>query len=465
MRVPEILECDLAPTVLDIAAWGCAGVSSMSWLTPPPEFSVNMAVSLLTGLGALDGGSITHLGKKLSSFPCHPRIARMLSCADTRFRKALACDMAALLEERDPLGNDPSAGVDMALRVSTLRRMRNATCRGVWDRISRVASRYCAMCGVSAENAAVDPYEVGGLLCAAYPERIACQVSGRAACYQLSTGEMVRVGMDDPVSSSQWIVVAAMNARKGAEGSVFLAGVVDESDVRKNARWRLNSGWDSRKGAIVAQEELRLGVLVLGTRPVADLDEEQCAQLLCRAALKEGESMFDFNEDVQNLQRRVAMASLWHPEMSFPDVDTASLLGRASDWVPSFCAGARNVQALKKLDLCRAILSLMSYEQLKALDEIAPESVPSPSGRRVRLEYRSGASVPVMKIKLQDCFGMMDTPRVDYGRRPILVELLSPGYKPVQLTSDLRSFWENTYFEVRKELKRRYPKHPWPEKL
>ena len=173
--------------------------------------------------------------------------------------------------------------------------------------------------------------------------------------------------------------------------------------------------------------------------------------------------MLDFSDDVQNLQRRVAAVASWHPELELPDLSTETVLERAPEWLPAFVGKAASAPELKRIDLCAALWSLLNWPQQQAVDRLAPSHITVPTGSRIRVEYRQGADAPVVRVRLQECFGLLDTPRVDEGRRPVLMELLSPGFKPVQLTADLRSFWEGTYFEVRKELKRRYPKHAWPD--
>lgn len=173
--------------------------------------------------------------------------------------------------------------------------------------------------------------------------------------------------------------------------------------------------------------------------------------------------MLDFSDEVQNLQRRVAAVALWHPEMGLPDLSTEAVLDTAPQWLPLYIGKAVNVGELKKIDLTKAIWGLLSYEQQMEVERLAPSHIEVPTGSRIRIEYRIGAEAPVLRVRLQECFGLMDTPKVDGGKRPVLMELLSPGFKPVQLTSDLRSFWEGTYFEVRRELRRRYPKHSWPD--
>ena len=185
--------------------------------------------------------------------------------------------------------------------------------------------------------------------------------------------------------------------------------------------------------------------------------------VLCSAVRKEGRSLFDFSDAVENLQRRIAAAALWHPELELPDVSTDALLARPEAWLPLQAAPAASAAQLRKIDLESVIWNQLSYAQQQAVERIAPSHVTVPTGSRIRLEYRQGADAPVLRVRLQECFGLLDTPCVDDGRRPVLMELLSPGFKPVQLTSDLRSFWGGTYFEVRKELRRRYPRHAWPE--
>ena len=173
--------------------------------------------------------------------------------------------------------------------------------------------------------------------------------------------------------------------------------------------------------------------------------------------------MFDFNDDVAALQLRIAVAASWHPELELPDVSTQSILSLTADWLPLYIGKASTAQELRKIDMRNVILGMLSYEQQQQLENIAPTHIKLPSGRNARIHYRRGAEAPIVSARLQDCFGLMQTPRVDCGQRPVLMELLSPGFKPVQLTQDMEGFWRETYFDVRKELRRRYPKHRWPE--
>ena len=461
VRVPEILEADLAPTVLAIAAWGESRPERLPWLAPPPALSLRHARELLEDLGALDAnGSITLHGRALAGLPCHPRVAQMLLKADTPERKALAADLAALLEEKDPL-DTPEAGV--YIRLKALRDARQSRREGRWSRMCRIAEQYRKMVRVPVDDADPDPFEAGALLAAAYPERIAKAWKDGVGRFCLAGGDLAAVDPSDPLAASEWLAVGSLHAAPGGVGRIFLAAPLGASDLKPYIRRRDVVAWDSRQGSVAARRESRVGQLAVSAQPLSDVPREEIVRVICEAARKEGTSMLDFSDEVQNLQRRVAAVAAWRPELELPDLSTETVLERAPEWLPPFIGKATTTAELKRIDLCAALWSLLTYPQQQAVDRLAPSHITVPTGSRIRVEYRQGADAPVVRVRLQECFGLTDTPRVDDGRRPVLMELLSPGFKPVQLTTDLRSFWEGTYFEVRKELKRRYPKHAWPD--
>ena len=464
IRVPEVLEADLAPTVLDIAAWGENHPEKLPWLTPPPAYALSQAQSLLRSLEAVDAdGRITPHGRKLAALPCHPRVAEMLVRAETPSLKALAADLAALLEEKDPLSQETTeAGVD--LRLNALREARAHRREGRWSRILRIAEQYRRMARVDADDTDADPYEAGALLAAAYPERIAKAWKEGQGRFQLSGGDLAALEPSDAWASSPWLAVGGLNARPGGVGRIFLAAPLTEADLKPYLSPRDVVGWDGRQGSVVARREYRIGQILAFTQPLLDVPRDEVARILCEAVRKEGTSMLDFSEEVGNLQRRVAAVALWHPELELPDLSTEAVLDRAPEWLPPYLGKATTTAELKRIDLVAALWGLLPWDGQQAVDRLAPTHITVPTGSRIRVEYRQGADAPVVRVRLQECFGLADTPRVDDGRRPVLMELLSPGYKPVQLTSDLRSFWETTYFEVRKELRRRYPKHAWPDR-
>lgn len=453
-REPEIMTADLAPVVLETAAWGEPDPLRLPWISPPPAGHVASGRALLRALDAIDdAGRITAVGRDLSRLPCHPRIARMLTAtADPRLA-SLACDIAALLEEKDPLGDDSDA--DITTRLTLLRQYRLRRGPGRWKRILDIAAQYRRLTGCKADDGGLDPYSAGRLIAIAYPERIAMRApDGRL---RLAGGDYTTLHKDDALSGERFLAVATMGSR------IFLAAPLAEADVASRGAWSDVAVWDSRAGRAVVRGELRVGVLVVDTRqPEEDMHEAVC-RAICRAAPRYGLTMFDFNDDVERMQMRVATVAEWHPELELPPVDTATLLERAAEWLPLYIGRASGVAELRKIDMCAVISGLLDYDQQKALDRIAPTHIKLPCGRNARVDYRRGAEAPVVRARLQDCFGLTDTPRLDGGARPVLMELLSPGFKPVQLTQDMAGFWRDTYFEVRKELRRRYPKHPWPD--
>lgn len=455
-RVPEIEEADLSSMVLDIAAWGENDVFALPWLTPPPRDNVFKARQLLCSLGAVnDKGEITPHGRKLARIPCHPRIAQMLTVADDNATKALGADIAAILDEKDPINDDNDC--DITTRIILLREARRRDNGGRFGRIIKIAEQYRRLVSAKEDNTIPDQTAIGALVALAYPERTALRV---ADCrYRLANGDEVRINAEDALSSMKFLAIASLGKR------IFLAAPVDEAVLRDMGTWNEKLHWDNKQGRVVARRELRLGALLLDTAVSDSIDRAQITEAICAAAVKDGRSMFDFTDDVTRLIQRIETVAGWHPELELPDVSVDRLLEMSREWLPLYIGDATTVRELKRIDICQVVWGLLTYAQQQSVDAIAPSHYRLPNGRNVRLDYRVGADSPVLSARLEDCFGIRETPRVDNGTRPMLMELLSPGYKPVQLTKDIASFWNTTYHEVRKELRRRYPKHPWPENL
>ena len=491
-RKPEIEEADLAPMVLDTAAFGESDAETLPWLTMPPRAGVFKAKELLTALGAIDeNGNITSIGKRMATLPCHPRIARMI-LATTNLttstpqgvhlsqvhqqhlttstphhnNTSLACDIAALLEEKDPLSE--SGGTDLTLRLSALRAARRKKQLGRWQRIAKIAAEYRRMAHTDEDNRDPAPTEAGLLVAYAYPERIAHSTNSIGG-YRLASGANVQLDAADQQSAHSWLAIASLYSAPGTTGRVFLAAPIAPDDLEKEFVKEVdNIAWDTKQGCVVMQREQRIGKLMLSQNPIHDADKERLKGIVCEAMKKDGLTMMAWSEKaVEQVQRRVAQVAAWHPEMELPDVSTEHLLSTAAQWLPFYLEeGGRvktSVQELRKLNLAEIIWNILPYEAQLEVDRLAPTHIEVPTGSHIRIDYRSGAEAPVLSVRLQECFGMERTPCVDDGRQPLLMELLSPGFKPVQLTQDLASFWQGTYFEVRKELRRRYPKHYWPE--
>ena len=491
-RKPEIEEADLAPMVLDTAAFGESDAEALPWLTMPPRAGVFKAKELLMSLGAIDeNGNITPIGKRMAALPCHPRIARMIlattnlttstpqgvhlsqvhqqhltTSTSHHNNTSLACDIAALLEEKDPLSE--TGDTDLTLRLSALRTARRKGQMGRWQRIAKIAAEYRRMAHTDEENRDPAPMEVGLLVAHAYPERIAHSTNSIGS-YRLASGANVQLDATDQQSAHSWLAIASLHSAPGATGRVFLAAPLDPEDLNAEFVKEVdNISWDTKQGCVVMQREQRIGKLMLSEKPIHDADKEQVKSIVCEAMKKDGLTMMAWSEKaVEQVQRRVAQVAAWHPELALPDVSTEHLLSTAADWLPFYLEeGGRvksSVQELRKLNLAEIIWNLLPYEAQQEVDRLAPTHIEVPTGSHIRIDYRTGAEAPVLSVRLQECFGMERTPCVDDGKRPVLMELLSPGFKPVQLTQDLASFWQGTYFEVRKELRRRYPKHYWPE--
>ena len=491
-RKPEIEEADLAPMVLDTAAFGESDAEALPWLTMPPRAGVFKAKELLMSLGAIDeNGNITPIGKRMAALPCHPRIARMIlattslttsthqgvhlsqvhqqhltTSTSQHYTTSLACDIAALLEEKDPLSE--TGGTDLTLRLSALRAARRKGQMGRWQRIAKIAAEYRRMAHTDEDNRDPAPMEVGLLVAHAYPERIAHSTNSIGS-YRLASGANVQLDATDQQSAHSWLAIASLHSAPGATGRVFLAAPLDPEDLNAEFVKEVdNISWDTKQGCVVMQREQRIGKLMLSEKPIHDADKEQVKSIVCEAMKKDGLTMMAWSEKaVEQVQRRVAQVAAWHPELALPDVSTEHLLSTAADWLPFYLEeGGRvksSIQELRKLNLAEIIWNLLPYEAQQEVDRLAPTHIEVPTGSRIRIDYRTGAEAPVLSVRLQECFGMERTPCVDDGKRPVLMELLSPGFKPVQLTQDLASFWQGTYFEVRKELRRRYPKHYWPE--
>lgn len=455
-RTPEILTADLAPVTLDVAAWDGSRINSLPWLTPPPRAHIVQAEKLLQGLGAIDdAGNITPHGRALQSIPCHPRIAQMIAIAHNAEEKSLAADIAALLEERDPMAAEQSADINQ--RITMLRYMRTRSNAGRWSRIINIASQYLRIAKASAvDNNAPDPFITGRLIAHAYPERIA--VADGHCTFRLASGNRATIDASDLLSGYDSLAIASLGSR------IFLASPLRLNDVADMATGYDNISWSSREGRIIARHEQRIGALVLDSSPLSGSGiEQKRIEVICNAVKREGVSLLSFPDDVQRLQHRIAAASEWHPELSIPDVSTEAVLSRSDEWLPLYIGKASTAAELRKIDMKEVIWGMLPYEAQMEIDRIAPATITVPSGSNIRIDYRPGAEAPVLSVRLQECFGMTDTPRLDGGTRPVLMELLSPGFKPVQLTQDLANFWQSTYFEVRKELRRRYPKHSWPD--
>lgn len=461
-REPEILNADVTGLVLDLAAWGTTDPYDLMWLTPPPKKGVFQAKETLQALNALDEDEmISDHGRQMQRIPCHPRIAHMLIIAKEHGAQSLACDIAALVEERDPLGKEE--GIDINIRIELLRRQRrDDRVSRPMQRIEKVAESYRRLLKIEVDNSTFDPFETGLLLSMTFPERIACARPGNNAQFQLSNGAYAMAHHSDDLAHESWLAIAHMNLRE-KNGRIFLAAPLNPIDLAPMLKTRDHIMWDSKEGELIAEEQIRIGSIILKSTPIRNLDEDDKVLAICKVLKKDGAHLLNFDDKVKQWQNRIISLRKWNGDDCFPDVSTPSLLSNIEEWISPYLGKVKNANDLKRLPLDEILTSSLDWNQQQELDKLAPERITVPSGSMIKLAYQENASAPILAVRIQELFGLAQTPFVNNGKQPVLLHLLSPGFKPLQVTSDLKSFWGDAYFEVKKECKRRYPKHAWPD--
>jgi len=465
-RTPEIAQVELAGLALELAAWGS---SELRFPDPPPAGALAAARDLLQALGALDEGRrITALGRELLALGTHPRLGAMLRAARTPEDRALACDLAALLEARDPLRerSDALAARWQALAAFRAGRAPGNAHRGALAAIDAAARQWRRRLRCEAAAPAEAPaHRLGDLLAFAFPDRIARQHPSDPRRYQLANGRMARLPDDSAVYGEPWLVASELRF-EARDALLLRAAPVDEAWLREAFPRRFSEGdvvrWDPEARALVSRRERRFDRIVLESRPAGRPDPELAAQALCDAVGELGLEALPWTDALRQWRERVLCLREWMPELGLPDVSDEALLASRETWLKPAFAGKARLDALSEQEFGEALQSGLDWSLRQQLDRLAPRRIAVPSGLERPVEYRHGQP-PVLAVKLQELFGLADTPRVADGRVPVLLHLLSPGGKPLQVTQDLRSFWANTYPEVKKEMKGRYPRHPWPD--
>ncbi|HEY0719912.1 MAG TPA: ATP-dependent helicase C-terminal domain-containing protein, partial [Gammaproteobacteria bacterium] len=476
-NAPEIMVADLAPLLLELTAWGVSDVNSLTWMESPPPGALAQARTLLTELEALDeSGRITASGKAMVALPAHPRLAHMMVKAKAWNATALACDIAALLSERDLLrGIAGEQACDFALRIEALHAHRCNGAAGArafgadphaCSMVERVAKQWRHLLGhTHAPQNDYDESLVGRLLALAYPDRIAQRRDGEGGRYRLANGRGAHLDGRCGLRNADYLLATDLDGA-GEESRIRLAAPLALADLQAALPTRITTQevvrWDDRTAAIVAQREQRLGALVLSRSPLAAPAKERVVAALLGAIHAMGLEVLPWTSAARELQARVVSLRLWCPEEGLPDLSNQWLLGHLDAWLAPWLDNITRRDHLARLDLHAILLAQLEWQQQRRLDEGAPTHLVVPSGSHKRLEYTPGQS-PVLAVKLQELFGLADTPRVAWGRIPVTLHLLSPAQRPIQVTQDLKGFWERTYSEVRKELKGRYPRHPWPD--
>lgn len=465
---PEIRQADLMPLALDLARWGVADAGQLAWLDPPPPGALAGARELLQLLRLLDGElRLTPLGRTAAELPLHPRLACLLLAARAAGEPALGCDLVALLDERDivppgwrPLHPSPS---DLGDRLEMLRQGRGEP--GRLAAVQRAAAFWRKRCGVGGGGARLPSAgTVNRLLAAAFPDRIGLSRDSGSNRYLLSSGRGARLGAGSAVPRPGLLVAAGLRGTPEGAAEITLAGVLGHADLdalfADRLQWRREVAWDAGTGRVTGRELRMLGALAVQERPAAVADDE-ARPLLLALLRREGLALLAWSSEAVQLYARLAFLHRTLPDAGWPDVADAALLAQPDEWLGPWLTGVRSLDDLKRLDL-QAMLRIWVGGKSRELDRLAPEHLEVPSGSLIRLDYTAGDG-PVLAAKLQELFGLADTPRLAGGRVPVLIHLLSPAGRPLAITRDLRSFWDTVYPEVRKEMRGRYPKHPWPD--
>lgn len=462
-RSAEILDADLAALVLELSNWGTEEINSLTWLSTPPAGTVMQAKELLEQLGALEKNKISIRGKEMLRLPTHPRIAHLLIEGRKSKQRSLACDIAALLEERDPLPKE--AGADLVLRIEVLRKFRrkefvNADKKRL-ERIERIAQQWRKLIGTEIENSNPNHEEVGKLIAAAYPERIGkMETQGR---FRLANGRMAKLEDGDSLINEKWLAISNLDGGTSKDGKIYIAAPLNPKDISYLASEKKTIEWDDKKGELIAKIEKRVGEIILESKAIKNISDEEKIEILIDAVRKNGMELLDWKEEVTDWLARIECAKKWNESGNWPTVNREYLLSNAMEWLAPYLSQVKRKEDFKKLDLLTILSSTLSYEQQHRLEKLVPEKIIVPSGSFIRIQYNADGNFPVLAVRLQELFGMLETPTVCDGKIKLMMHLLSPAYRPVQVTQDLMSFWQNTYPEVRKELRMRYPRHSWPE--
>ena len=475
---PEILVSDLASLALELAAWGVKDPAQLAWLDAPPAAAWESGLRLLRELGALDpSGSVTAVGRAMARLPLHPRLGRLMLRAEELGCLRMGADLAAILSERDMVRRGTADrfidAADVSARLDALRKKRNGIGAGesidpaALRAVERTAGQLIRLTVRGPErgrNDGGDAELIARLLLCAFPDRVCKRRDEGGGRFLHQQGRGVRLSQDSYLGSSPYIIAAVVDAGEKVEGSVHLAAPVEEELVRSELGGRIETArrveWDRKERRVVASSEERLGSLLLSSRLFAPADEE-VVPILCEA-VRSDPGMLTFSAEGRQFQGRVRLMERTFPEEHWPDCSDDGIFSRPEEWLAPWLDGIRTAQQLSGVNILPALRARLSREQQRLLEVRAPAAIIVPSGSRVQIDYAAG-EVPVLAVKLQEMFGLADTPVIADRRVKLLLHLLSPARRPVQVTQDLKGFWNTGYPLVKKELKGRYPKHPWPD--
>lgn len=456
--VPEIKEADLAPLALELAAWGVANLDELCWLDPPPDAAYYQAKDLLVQLGALTAqGFITDHGKRMNELGLHPRLAHMLLKSADLGLESLACELAVILSERDTMiRHSVESDIDITIRIEAIRNDSKLSGRlrmelQYWERVMNV----------NANTGYQDLSACGLLLAFAYPDRIAQRRS--TGGFLLRNGRGASIRGVQRLSNESYLVAVELDDQ-GAESRIYMAATIElgllEQHMRDHIEETTTISWDRSVQAVRARRQTRIGSLVLKDHTHSDLNPEDCLQPLLDGITTEGLHILPWAKGSRQLQHRVIY--IRQHDQSWPDLSDEALLADLEQWLGPHLFRMKNRADLQRIHLTQILESMLSWNQRQQLEAYFPTYIIVPSGSRIPIDYKDLAA-PSIAVRLQEVFGLKQTPCIALGKIPLTLHLLSPAQRPVQITRDLESFWQSTYYDIKKDLKGRYPKHYWPD--
>nr|WP_272593408.1 ATP-dependent helicase HrpB [Enterobacter bugandensis] len=445
---PEILQSDLSGLVMDLLLWGCPDPEQLTWLNPPPVVNLAAARSLLTQLGALEGERLTARGQKMAALGNDPRLAAMLVAAQGEDEIATAAKLAAILEE-PPRGGSSDLGQAFS---------RN---QGNWQ---QRAQQLCKR--LNCRGGSPDGDKIASLLALAFPDRIARR-RGLDGRYQLANGMGAMLDSDDALTRHEWLIAPLLlQGSQSPDARILQAIAVDIDALTRTCPQLLQQSdiveWDDAQGTLKAFRRSQIGKLILGTKPLAKPSEEELHQAMLNGIREKGLNVLNWTPEAEQYRIRLHCAAKWLPKYGWPAVDDETLLATLEQWLLPQMSGVHSLRALKALDVKTALQNLLDWSLRQRLDSELPGHYTVPTGSRIAIRYHED-NPPALAVRMQEMFGEATTPSIAEGRVPLVLELLSPAHRPLQITRDLGAFWAGSYREVQKEMKGRYPKHVWPD--
>ncbi|EFE07624.1 ATP-dependent helicase HrpB [Citrobacter youngae ATCC 29220] len=445
---PEIVQSDLSGLLMELLQWGCSDPAQLNWLDLPPAVNLQAAKRLLQMLGAVEGDRLSARGQKMAALGNDPRLAAMLVSANNDTEAATAARLAAILEE-PPRGG----GTDLMAAFSRH--------QPAWQqRTQQLLKR------LNVRDGQPDSVLLSSLLAQAFADRIARR-RGQEGRYQLANGMGAMLDADDAFGRHEWLIAPLLlQGSASPDARILLALPLDIDALMQTCPALLQRSdtieWDETQGTLKALRRLRIGQLTVKVQPLAKPSEEELHQAMLNGIRDKGLSVLNWTPEAEQFRLRLQCAANWLPEYAWPAVDDDSLLATLESWLLPHMSGVHSLRALKALNVGQALRGLLDWSMLQRLDSELPAHYTVPTGSRIAIRYHED-NPPALAVRMQEMFGEAKTPTIAEGRVPLVLELLSPAQRPLQVTSDLSAFWQGSYREVQKEMKGRYPKHVWPD--